>query len=298
MPTSADELREEIQFELEQGGFESTVAGSGAWCPLRLTWAPTASGWTLTLFDRRWEHITEQGGEDTAATSEVAFLAVEFVYAWTRGQVMESPEIAAAAPSTSDKEPGPPDLAVGSSFELEGAPIREHPWELEIGTAFASLGPAGALVGLRRRWTRFEVGVAAEGSYLGAANENVQDDGSMTSFGRGGVARARVSAGWRLRPAARVRPMLGLGSELVIPIVQSRVESPDIDVNGPRAGVYWVPSAELGLRFDLRRSLGMSVGVRGGPSVSVTPLRLPDGSVLPTNPFFLGGGVGLTFGVG
>ena len=296
------ELLDAIAFELDQAGFD-VVASPTARVSATIHVSPEGQRYRIEVDNHR--RGVSVGAD--AAQGDLALLSVELLVASSVKTPEREPEAQPERRAPTVKATTPvetPDtsgvLRVVASAPRAGNP----PWSLGIGLAVASIGPVGVALDLHRDWSRATVGLGLEGAVLTGATVDVDED-ALREIDAGGILRTRLSAAFVARAGRRVRPTIGAGTELMVPFVRSRFVGPDparpatlLDANGTNAGLFFVPTASLGLRIAVRERSALSLSARAGPRIGAVPIRLVDGTTYPTPPWFVAATIGMRFGLG
>lgn len=298
------ELLDAIIFELDQAGYE-VVANPTARVAATIHVGLDGEQYRIEIDNHaRGVRVGADAAEDS-----VALLSVELLVASS----VKAPEPKPEPEPEPERRPPPSEPATLVETPEHFGVLRAvaptprastPPWSLGVGLAAASIGPVGIALDLHRDWSRATVGLGLEGAVLAGATVDVNED-ALRQIDAGWIMRTHVSTAFVARPGRRVRPSVGAGTELMVPFVRSRYlgpapDHPDavLDANGTNAGLFFVPTANLGLRVAVRERSALSLGVRAGPRVGVVPIRLVDGTTYPTPPWFLAATVGMRFGLG
>lgn len=309
-PAALDEQLETIRFEVDQAGLAALAPRNAAGgCELTIRLEQAKSSWRLELIDHASsaDRALDRRGKGTATPEMTGLMAVELLHAWKSHPTPE-PEFTKAEANEANEALAPVARAAAANVQLneivsEPAPTQADPasssperqWQLDVSSAFSSLGPVGAGLGVRHRWHRVSLGLVAEGAYLGLGDHTSSSDGSKARTEGRGVFRLRLTPSWVFLPGRSVRPHLGLGNELVVAVAQVRVHSLHSDISEPRSGLWWVPSLEAGLYVPVQHKLTFQMSLRAGPSLPLQSLTLASGRRLAGPRWFLGGGFGLVF---
>ena len=290
---------EAVAFELDQAGF--VVASPTARVGATIHVGGVDEAWRIEVDN----HVRGVEVRGNAGTESAALLAVELLLA-SDVKAVAKPE---PEPRPEPRDPVPTELEATTEIgalrtSAPMAPPRELPWSLGVGLAAANIGPIGVGVDLHHDWNRATLGVGLEGGLLTGYSEEI-DLGVTRGIAGGGFARARVGAAFVSRPGRGVRPTIGASTALMAPFLRSRYAGPDprdpgthLDANGTTAGLLFVPSADVGLRIALRSKASLALGVRVGPRIDLVALRLVDGTVFATAPWFGAATVAMRFGLG
>lgn len=298
------ELLDAIAFELDQAGY-AVVANPTARVAATIHVGLDGERYRIEI-DNHARGVTVDAD---AAEDSVALLSVELLVASS----VKTPE--------SEPEPRPePERRAPTKERVTQVETHEHSgvlravapapqasataWSVGIGLTAASIGPVGVALDVHRDWSRATVGLGLEGAVLAGSTVDV-DEEALREIDAGGLMRTGLFAAFVARPGRRVRPSVGAGTELMVPFVRSRYLGPDparpdtvLDANGTNAGLFFVPTASLGLRIAVRERSALSLGVRAGPRVALVPIQLVDGTTYPTPPWFFAATIGMRFGLG
>ena len=298
------ELLEAIAFELDQAGFQVVTSPT----------ARVAATIHVSVEGERCRveidnHARGVGVGADAAADDVALLSVELLVASNvkTAEVEPEPE---PAPERRPPRAEPAQLMetpehASALHAVATAPrAAAAPWSVGVGLAAASIGPLGVALDLHRDWRRASVGAGLEGAVLAGSTVDVDAD-VVREINAGGILRTGLAAAFVARPGARVRPTIGAGAELMVPFVRSRYRGPDpahpearLNANGTNAGLFLVPTANVGMRVAIRERSSVSLGVRTGPRLELVPIRLVDSSTYPTSRWFFAATVGMRFSAG
>jgi len=299
-----DGLVEAVAFELDQAGFE-VVTIPTARVSATIYLAATQSGCRIAI-DNHVRGVTVDG---QTTPDDAALLSVELLVASSVKAAPEpEPEPQPEPPRRRSPEPRPIVPAAKQPGVLRTVADPPRPrttaWSVGLGLAASSIGLVGVAADLVRDWRRATVGFGLEGAVLPSSTVDV-DLAQARKIDAGGLLRGRFAASFIARPGQRVQPTLGAGAELMVPIVHNRYRGEDIsepgtrvDASGLSMGLFFVPTADLGLRIGVGERSALSLGVRTGPRIDIIPIRLVDGTGYRTSRWFVAATVGMRFGVG
>ncbi|MEM6990554.1 MAG: hypothetical protein AAF721_08660 [Myxococcota bacterium] len=305
---------EAIAFELDQAGYRASPGlQPESRSSVHLLLRRDATSWRLVLLDPARDLRLVATGPAVDAPATVGMHAVELVYA------SELADDAAANPRPPQPEARP---IVRTTLTMHGDPRhsegpemglaagmpskhrRQRRWGFSAGVRASTLGTLGARLGARRLWRRAEVGATVAGGAFARAEEDVGETSSIASTGRGFFS-VGLEAAYVFRPARRFRPRLGVGSDLVVPIVTNVIEGAgfasavagdfDYDRNGPSAGLFWTPAARAGLELAVGPRLAIRASVGGGPVLTLRDIRIAGNVTTSVPRWSLAAAAGLAF---
>ncbi|MEM6994628.1 MAG: hypothetical protein AAF721_29200 [Myxococcota bacterium] len=279
---------EAIAFELDQAGYR--VVPTGVEAGATLTVSRDAGGWTIVLLDATRSLVLEATGRDGESPQMVGLHAVELLHASRLDvpkQRRQQPAPVVARPRPATPHPEAP------------APATRHAWAADVGVGVSSLGLVGPRLGVAHHWRRAELGAALEAGFGNAGNVDYPTSRDDWWLGRPrAVLRSTVALSYVTRPGRRLRPLLGVASDLVAPIVASthQTREPALVIDTVEVGAFWAPGIDVGARVVLGPQLAVRAALRAGPLVTLRPvdvasggtLRLPRGIATATLSFLFG----------
>lgn len=264
---------EAIAFELDQAGYR--IVPDGVQPGATVTVSHDAHRWRLVLLDTAQNLVLEATGYDGESAQMLGLHAVELLHA-SRLDVPKHRQQQPAAPPR-------PEPTTARTEPVPG-PRPPKPWVLDVGLGVSSVGLLGPRLGFARHWQRVELGAALEGGFGNAGNIDYPASRDDWFLGRPrAVVRSTLEFAYVSRPGRRLRPLVGVSSELVAPIVASTHAARDPDsgfdivLDTVEVGVLWAPGVDVGTRVALGPRLALRAALRVGPLVSLHPVDLADG---------------------
>lgn len=292
-----------IVFELEQAGL--MVEDSTTDAAPRVVVELSGETWELSVIDPARAVELHASGEETDSPYLVALHAVELVLEsqLAAQNVTEDPIPEPARPA--EQAPlAEPQLGVATHSRPPVQPAPPRAWGVALGITGSSMGLVGLSAGVRHRWSRLELGLGIAGGMFAAPEVDLAEGGE--SSGRGGFVRAGLGLGYLARPGKRVRPLLGLDNDVVVPMVWSSFssrtpagpngETIDVDESGISAGAFWTPTAQLGVQVGIRERLGFRAALYGGPSLTLAAMQMSENASVGIPNWVIGGTTALVFG--
>lgn len=261
---------ETIAFELDQAGYH--VVPDGVEAGATITVSHDAGGWKVVLLDAAQNIVLRAAGHQGESPQLIGLHAVELVHA----SRLDVPRHRRQQPTATPRRSAALEPA-------EPSPAEPKVWVFDVGVGVSSIGLLGPRLGFARHWKRAELGTALEAGFGNAGNVAFPPRRDDWWLGTPRVVvRSTVQLAYVLRVGHRLRPLVGLTSELVAPVVASthQNQDPEFELDTVEVGLLWVPGLDVGTRFVLGPKVALRASVRAGPIVTLHPIDLASGGTL------------------
>lgn len=267
------EAAEAIAFELDQAGYRIVPDGMSAGATM--TVSHDAHGWSIVLVDATGNLVVEAAGHAGESPQMVGLHAVELVHASRLDVPLDRQQ---RSPATSRPAEAPRPTLPPTPPE----PTKTSAWAFELGLGVSSLGLLGPRLGFAHHWARAELGAGVEGGLGNAGNISYPMTRDQWALGNPrAVLRSTLELAYAFRPRHRLRPLLGVSNELVVPVIASsyRGRDPAVELDTVEYGVFWTPGLDVGTRFIVGPKLALRAAVRAGPLVALRRVAVASGGV-------------------
>lgn len=168
-------------------------------------------------------------------------------------------------------------------------PERPRPWALELGVAITSApGRLGPRIAIARLWPRWALVLGAEGNVL--PKQGRPGPSEVTSAVTG---RVWLGVDWQWRPQRVISGRIGVGTEFAFTRFRSAIHMATFDEDIDGLAASWDPTARVSVAWRLHPSVGLQLGVRGGPRVRMGRVHIAGGGELKIDPWLVVGTLGV-----